>query len=351
VFAEDVGVPGTVLVVGGYGAVGSAVVRQLAGWVPGRVVAAGRDVNRARRLAVDVGGEAGVRAARVDVTDLDGVARVLMDEGIAVVVLCVGPPDEALARMCLARGVHVVDVGASPDLLARIEALDAGEATVVLGVGLAPGLTNLLARQAHEQVGGAERLDITVLVGTGEHHGLDALRWTLSGLAAPPRGARPRRVPLPGYGTRTAHPFPFSDQHTLRSTLGVPEVTTRLCLDSRALGAAVFGLRRLGALRLARQPAVQRFLAAALHRVPLAGGDGFAVRVDAVSADGRHVALAVTGRNQSRITGLVAADVGWELLVGGLPRGVHHIEQLDRLRALPARLGGVVTWWTVAAPA
>ncbi|MEU0272595.1 saccharopine dehydrogenase NADP-binding domain-containing protein [Streptomyces sp. NPDC006307] len=325
------GVRPRVLVIGGYGAVGAAATSALARWFPGRVVPAGRDEARARRLG----------GVRVDVAAPPEVfVRETLEPlgDIGAVVFCVEPPDAGIARACLERGVHVVDVGASLRLLDAVAALDApareAGATGVLSVGVAPGLTNLLARRAHEAVGGAERLDLTLLFGSGERHGVDALRWTLANLAEPePPGARPLRVTLPGYGAaRTAHPFPFSDQFTLVRTLGVPSVTTRLCLDSRPLTAALFALRRTGAVRaVARRPGAPRAMAAALHRVRLGGGDGFAVRVDARGhgPHARRVAYALTGREQSRVTGLVAAHVARELLTGGPSApGVHHIEQL-----------------------
>ncbi|MFE2198990.1 saccharopine dehydrogenase NADP-binding domain-containing protein [Streptomyces amritsarensis] len=236
-----------IVVVGGYGAVGATVAATLEGWFPGRVVVAGRDEARARLLG-------GVRA---DVADPDGFRRTLEELGdVAAVVLCVEPPDTGVARVCLERGVHLVDIGATRRLLdgvADLHDLAAGAgATAVLSVGVAPGLTNLLARRVHEAVGGAERIDLTVLLGAGERHGADAVRWTVEGLAGPVAEA-PLRTTLPGHGRRTAHPFPFSDQHTLPRTLGVEQVTTRLCLDSKPLASALFGLRAA-----ARSPAVGR---------------------------------------------------------------------------------------------
>ncbi|MFG3496498.1 saccharopine dehydrogenase [Streptomyces sp. NPDC047928] len=315
--------PGRILVVGGQGAVGTTVTATLDGWFPGRAVPAGR--------------RAGVR---VDVTDIDGFRRVADDLGdVTAVVLCVEPPDSGFARACLERGVHLVDIGATRHLLDGVTALDAvasaSGATAVLSVGVAPGLTNLLARRAHDAVGGARRLDLTVLLGSGERHGGDAVRWTVEGLAAPVTG-RPARFALPGYGTRTAHPFPFSDQHTLRGTLGVPDVTTRLCLDSRPTTAALFALRRAGLLRVARHPGPRRALTRSfglLHP----GGDGFAVRADAWNGN-RHAAFALTGRAQSRVTGLVAAYVTRAVLTGTPPPGVHHIERLPALAGLPEEL-------------
>ncbi|MCB5168443.1 saccharopine dehydrogenase NADP-binding domain-containing protein [Streptomyces bambusae] len=321
---------------GGYGAVGATVTATLAGWFPHRVLAGGRNPDRAR-------GPAGVHAAgvRIDVTDPDHLRRTLTGlRDVAAVVLCVEPPDDSVARVCFEQGVHLVDVGATPRLLDATAALapvaTATGATGVLSVGVAPGLTNLLARRAHEDVGGAERIDLTVLLGAGEAHGADAVRWTVENLPHPTTAA-PLRVTLPGHGTRTAHPFPFSDQHTLPHTLGAGLVTTRLCLDSAPLTATLFGLRRA-----ARSPLVRRALTASFRRIHL-GADGFALRADA-HRGGRHAAYALTGRAQGRVTALVAAHVTRELLTGSLPAGVHHIEQLPALAGLPERLAdhGVV---------
>ncbi|MEN3586450.1 saccharopine dehydrogenase NADP-binding domain-containing protein [Streptomyces sp. ZYX-F-203] len=316
-----------ILVVGGYGAVGTVTTATLDAWFPGRVVPAGRDEARARRLG----------GVSVDVTDPGGVDRALDELGdVSAVVLCVEPPDDRVARTCLERGVHLADVCATPrlvDATARLhDTAVASGATAVSSVGVAPGLTNLLARRAHEAVGGARHLDLTVMLGSGERHGGDALRWTVEQLAEVPT-APTRRTQLPGYGTRTAHPFPFSDQYTLARTLDIPSVTTRLCLDSRPLTAALFGLRRTGLLRATRRPGVRRVLTRALGRVHL-GGDGFAVRADARRGD-RRASLALTGHGQSRATGLVAAYTVRELLTGTLPTGVHHMEQLSALAAIP----------------
>lgn len=334
---------GRVLVVGGYGAVGAAVTGTLAAWFPDRVVPAGRDEVRARQLG----------GVRVDVADLAGFRQVLDELGdVSAVVLCVEPADAGLARVCLERGIHLVDVGATYRLLEDVAALhdvaaEAG-ATAVLSVGLAPGLTNLLARRVDDAVGGAERIDLTVLLGTGERHGADAVRWTVAGLSKPV-AAEPQRLSLPGYGMRTAHPFPFSDQYTLRRTLRVPEVTTRLCLDSRPLTAALFGLRRAGLLRGARGTRRQQVLTTAFRHVRL-GGEGFAVRADAYRGD-RHATLALTGHGQSRVSGLVAAHAVRTLLTKSVPAGVHHLEQLTLLEDLPERLAadGVIVQGRAAA--
>ncbi|WP_433466673.1 hypothetical protein [Spirillospora sp. CA-128828] len=192
-------------------------------------------------------------------------------------------------------------MSASREVLAGIARLDRlateRSATAVLSVGLAPGVTNLLAREF-----GGRDVDIGVLLGSGERHGPSAVEWTLDSLADLGESWR-MQFPAP-YGIRTVHRFPFPDQHTLPG-----RVRTGLCLDSRALTAL---LPRLVRFRDARP------LRAMFHRVHV-GGDGFAVAV----ASGGTV-RAFTGRRQSRATGLVAAMVVRRL--AGMPPGVRHIE-------------------------
>jgi len=328
---------GDVAVVGGYGAVGRAVSLTLARRLGVRVVVAGRDERRAQDLA-RLAPEALI-PRRFDVDRAEDVER--LPEQAAVVVMCVERGNEAVARACLERGVHVVDVGASEPTLAAIERLGAvarhGGATAVLSVGLAPGLTNLLARRCVDRLPSATSVDVTVLLGLSGDHGPDSLRWTLENLAGPaaPSGPRRARVALPDFGVRTAYPFPFSDQLTLTRTLGIP-VTTRVCFDSAAVTAALFGLRRAGVVRSLHRAGATRLLAAATSRLPL-GGDRFVVHAAAGDGSGVATWAAVTGRQECRATGVLAAHVADLLLRRPPPAGVRHIDEVvDAAAFLPA---------------
>lgn len=276
-----------VVVLGGYGAVGREVVAGLRGHVS-EIVVAGRDLAKAR--TVD-----GAIPMRIDLRG-DDIERLDAD----AVVMCAETENVRVAETCLRRGVHYVDVSASYEVLAGIEKLDgiATRATGVLSVGLAPGVTNLLAREFD----GAD-VEIGVLIGSGERHGPSAVDWTLDSLGDMGESWR-MRFPPP-YGMRTVHRFPFSDQYTLPG-----RVRTGLCLDSRALTAALPRLRpfrRVGAVRT-------------VFRHVHLGGDWFAV---AVASGGRVRSFA--GRLQSRATGLAAALVV-RRLADGMPPGVRHIE-------------------------
>jgi hypothetical protein len=302
-----------ILILGGYGAVGreaaTALLRHAA---QPEVVVAGRNPQTARPVP-------GTISMRVDASDPRNLAEAL--NGVDAVLMCAERDNIGVARACLERGIDYVDVSASHHVLAGIEDLDdlarRHDATAVLSVGLAPGVTNLLARHCVERSQTRE-VHIGVLLGSGEQHGRAALEWTVDGLGQLD-GSWTMHFPAP-YGPRTVHRFPFSDQYTLPHTLGLTSASTGLCLDSRLTTALLAAAGRPAVARLLHRPGLRRFLLTSLARTHL-GGDGFAVNVRSGT-----VRATFGGRSQSRATGLAAALLIRHL--PALPPGVRHIEQL-----------------------
>jgi putative NADH-flavin reductase len=339
---------GRVMVLGGYGTVGGTVTRELSRTFPGRVVCVGRHLAQAEQLAADT---PGVIPAQADITAPETVLDLAADLDVVVVVLAVEPSDSSFMRACLERSLTVVDMSASAHLLVQAGALhdlavDTG-GSAILSVGVAPGLTNILARRLKESLGSLDEVDITVLLGTGERHGREAVTWTVRQLTAPvDRRAQParRRVHVPTYGRRSAYVFPFSDQVTLKATLGVRTAATRLCFDSPVLTNLVFAMQRVGILRLFAGARGQEFLCLIFQCVH-SGGSGFALHVEAGNGVSRRW-IAITGDEQSRVTARVTACVAGYALAGVRP-GVHHMEEIDDLGAVPEKLAAIgVQVWT-----
>jgi saccharopine dehydrogenase (NAD+, L-lysine forming) len=135
-----------ILITGGYGTVGRRVAADLASDYSGRVVVAGRSAEKAAQLAVEVGH--GVRGRRVDVGDLGSAEAAL--ESVGLVMSCIDQPEPHLLRAAIARGLAYTDI--APHLMTRrpteamsAEAVQTG-ARLVLGTGLAPGISSMLAR-------------------------------------------------------------------------------------------------------------------------------------------------------------------------------------------------------------
>src|SRR5512134_533336 len=74
-----------ILIVGGYGAVGLQIAAELAPDYVGRVVIAGRHLERAEQIAAEIG--FGVRGRQIDVDDPVSIETALKD--IAVIVSCI----------------------------------------------------------------------------------------------------------------------------------------------------------------------------------------------------------------------------------------------------------------------
>jgi saccharopine dehydrogenase-like NADP-dependent oxidoreductase len=217
-----------ILVLGGYGAVGREVAA-LAHHLPtASVIVAGRNPHTARPIP-------GTTRVRVDATDPGELTRAL--HGVDTVLMCAELDNPRVARACLERSIDYLDVSASHQVLVGIGELDylarRNDATAVLSVGLAPGVTNLLARHCLEHSSTREaRVSST--------------------------GSWPMRFPAP-HGIRTVHRFPFSDQYTLSDALDAA-VHTGLCLDSRLVTALPATAGRPAVAGLLRRPKIRKFL-------------------------------------------------------------------------------------------
>lgn len=334
-----------IIVIGGYGHVGSQISRILGERYPGKVYAAGRNLQRAEEFSRSTGGK--VKPLRL--TADQPIDPQLLDK-TRLVVMCLDQEDTRLAAACLQSGTHYVDVSANGEFLTQLQQLDpvkhGFQASALLSVGLAPGLTNLLAAQAARELTHAESIDISIMLGLGDSHGQAALEWTVDNLAADftiTEHGRPRRVSSFteakaadfGFDLRQhrVYRFPFSDQITLPLTLGVPSVSTRACFDSRGATSAAALLRRTGLTRLLRNRTVRNLAVKALSRISF-GSEGYAVKVDAYgSLDGKpaKIEYGITGVHEAAITAVTAAGVALRLYESAPEPGIYHIEQLFTL--------------------
>lgn len=318
-----------VLIVGGYGAVGTVIASTLLQQGEDRLIIAGRNEERAAKLAAELGGR--VRWRVLDVTqpvDFDAVF-----EDVRCVVMCLDLPDNEFARQCLQRGIHYVDISAEYPILSGImglhEIAKAGAATAVLSVGLVPGLSNLMARHSLRFIEPIEHFDTAILAGLGEKHGVAGSSWILDHMSDCEGTARFQfRDP---YGRKTVYRFAFSDQFTLPQTLPIADAATWLGFDS-FLMTHLIGLARLPLLRwLFRQRPVRHLLLSATQRWQF-GTDDFVLTTRARGRSGTYQAW-LRGKREALATGLVAAEVVRYLIHGQYTAGVFHIEQLFQLEA------------------
>ena len=343
--------PPTVLIVGGSGSVGRRIAGLLAPQLGERLVLGGRNPTRAAEVARGVG----ARSLALDIGDPTTFEASL--EGVDLVVMCLDTTDLAFPHACVTRGIHYIDITASLEVIERLECLDdiarTQGAAILSSVGLAPGLTNLLAKAC---VAGSPEpiasLDIHLLFGLGDHHGPAALGWMVDRLNQPfttadapgirrwSFGERSQAEFSAPFGNRSTYRFNFSDQHTLRETLGLPFVRTWSTFDQPWLAAVLWRLAQLHLLRLTRIRPLRRATIWALDKLAY-GSDQFAISVVAKAGDGREHRATASGRAEAHGTAVVAAALVRECLLETPTPGVAQIDEhyslVDFLPALTAQ--------------
>ncbi|WP_289140333.1 saccharopine dehydrogenase family protein [uncultured Brevibacillus sp.] len=336
-----------IIVVGGYGHVGATICKELGEVFPGKVYAAGRKRDRAEAFCRETDGK--VLPLQMDISkpveaSLLGRAR--------LVVMCLDQTDTAFAKECLRSGTNYMDVSANGSFLSDLEQWGRrGEVsgTGVFSIGLAPGLTNLLASEAQRLLVETVQIDISIMLGLGDRHGRAAIEWTVDNLCSDFEVTQEyRRVKVASFtdgklidfgtelGRKKAYRFPFSDQQTLARTLGVPTVSTRMGFDQDWMTRVFAGMRTLGIRRLLNRPRIRQATIEAFERWKL-GDDRFAIKVEArgnVDNTEAKVECLLSGRDQSKMTAMVAAEVAKSLYTTEFLPGVFHIEQLFRLEQM-----------------
>ncbi len=145
-----------VFVLGGAGRFGTPAVRALAAHdMVTRIVIAGRDLDTAAALASQLDDQA--HAVEVDANDEDALVSTLQD--VDLFVNMSGPSSTLLLpslRAAIRAGTNYCDIAEDGRAVEQALALDgdakAAGITALLGIGLAPGLTNLMGMHAAAQL-------------------------------------------------------------------------------------------------------------------------------------------------------------------------------------------------------
>lgn len=151
-----------IIVLGGAGNMGSAVVRSLAEGGGLEVVVADCRLDAARSVAQSIGG---VSTVEVDVTRRESLEAAIGPSDI--VVNCIGPFYRHAPAVCLAalqRGAHYVDICDDDDPTEAMLSYDpiarAKGLVALVGIGWTPGITNVCARRAADRLDEVERIDV-----------------------------------------------------------------------------------------------------------------------------------------------------------------------------------------------
>ncbi len=324
-----------ILIIGGYGAVGQWLARQLAVEYPGRVRVGGRDETRAAELCRRIGH--GAKPLRLDVTHTRSFAAAV--KGVSTVVNCVHLSNARPLRGAVERGVSWIDI--TPGRRFLHDALELNEkaiqsgSTVLVCAGLVPGLSNLMAAAGTRELNGADRVQTHVCIGAGDEFGPSALDFLLADFPS----SRDRSESLgdavrvsfpPPIGRRTAYTWNLPDAQYFPRTLGVKSASTWLTLDPQWTVDLLERIKRTPGLFGTGSPWLRTFLNYAFPAAKALGlfhgQRHFAVLTD-VHGAGRRLRFALTGEDQARATAIVTAAMTTAVREGSRRTGVFLPEQ------------------------
>ena len=313
----------SILIIGGYGVVGRRIAADLAPEFPGGVIVAGRHLDQAQRAAATIG--YAVRGRQVDVRQPSSIAAAL--RGVSIAVNCIDQPERGLLWATARQGLgytditpHLTDLG--QDAYERVDAAArASGARIVLGSGLVPGISSVIVKSLADALGGADRIETSVLLSADDVSGAASFDYMMQELAmaftihvdGADKPARPYTKPRLIYypapiGARRGYLFPFSDQALYPRTMGARTVITRLTVDPPRMSRLLALLAATHASGIAARPRIR----AALSRLRQARASDtyapYALRVD-VTHDGRTATATLTGSGQAQATAAGAAGV------------------------------------------
>ena len=168
-----------IMVIGGYGEVGRQVAIKLCS--DGlNVIIAGRNEKEAKALIQSEKLTCSFR--RVDVSRLGKE-----DFGnIHTVVMCLEKNNIGVLDECIKRKINYIDVTPSYTIIQEIEQrrkeIMEASIRVGVGIGIAPGISNVLAENLLSEWNEIREINTYLMLGLGERHGKNAISWFVNNL-------------------------------------------------------------------------------------------------------------------------------------------------------------------------
>ena len=335
-----------ILIVGGYGAVGRHVVMELIKTCPEKIIIAGRDLNKANAFVQEIGYS--LKTMQIDINKIEQFEQHL--KPVHTVLMCVEAKDTTFVKSCIDNGVNYVDISASNRFFTETKQFEEkaiqNHVSCILGVGIAPGLSSLLAKRVADEMEVVNQIDFTLMLGLGEQHGADGVRWFLEhlrtdfeveGVVKKPFINKHQAHFSQPLGTRDAYSFDLADRQILSETLNVP-VNTYYCYDSTFITGLLHVLKKVRLLNILKN---QKIFAVFLK---IFSSDKMSQNAKLSDTIGLHITATglntgkqvthygnIIGNNSSTITAKVVAHTALELDQNRYPTGVHYLSEVVSL--------------------
>lgn len=334
-----------ILIMGGYGNVGRNIVQILSKKCDAPLVVAGRSRQKANQFLRD-----NSILAEVLTLDLNKIESNKVDlSEFKLLINCIeSEKNKNLVQLCGESGVHYTELATSFEAYKRLSQYDdlfkKNNACLVPGIGLSPGLSGIFVEHASQNIGKISSVENFTLLGLGEKHGLDAIRWMLSVCAkkytVTINGIRllirpfsnGRRIVLQDEGRkRKFFAFNMADQHIIQENYQTETSVTRLAFDSRITTLFFSFLARIGLTKtISRTNPIRA--KKILDKFSF-GSDTYAIQTCCEGEQGEVIYLA-RGSNEGFGTAVIASCLAEKLLKNSTLIGTARAEKLISFEAL-----------------
>ena len=335
-----------ILIIGGYGKVGRHVVMELVKICPEKIIIAGRDLNKANAFVQETG--CSLRTMQVDINETEQFKEQF--KTVHTALMLVEAKDTKFVEACIDNQVNYVNISPSNKILTQTKGLDEkaskNNVTCLLGVGIAPGLSSLLAKKVADEMKVVNSIEFTLMLELGEQHGVDGVRWFLENLRTdftaegvlvkPFINRHKAHFPKP-LGIRNAYSFDLADRQVLSETLNIP-VDTYFCYDSKFVTGLLHGLKKGRLLNILKRPKIFNVFLKMFSSNKLSNNAKLSDTIGLhITASGIHKGKQVThygsivGNNSSTVTAKVTVHTALALIQNRYPTGVHYLSEVANL--------------------
>ena len=325
-----------IAIIGGHGQVGQIIVKQLIKLGKKNLVIMGRNQEKMMKFTASL-----PTLVEHRIIDLAKSVDPTLLTDLQLVIVCLDQTDTLFIEQCQQLGIDYLDITANSPFLTNVYQLHAPtHSRTLVGIGLAPGLTNLAVANYLTKAPRTTTIDIDILLGMGDQHGKAAVEWTFSQLNQPyqhPRWTTPiatftqKKKDAFGtkFGRKSTYNFDFADQHLLALADPSRTYTTYLGFDLNWITKSLAILKKIGLTSLFKNKQVLTFLTRFMQK-GMIGSEKFVVKISNGSSDDQN-RIIIYGDEEATMTGEVTAFLADKLLSQPVKSGFYLIDELTTL--------------------
>lgn len=333
-----------IMIIGGYGQVGSYVCDNLQKQNIDFIVS-GRNLEKCKHYVEKTGSNAECRL--VDVTKWMDSSL----ENVETVVMCLEMNNMVVLEACIRCGVNYVDITPTGSIIEQFkrkkEEIAKAGIVVCVGVGIAPGVSNVLCEAMARKFDNIETINSYVMLGIGESHGKNAVSWLVNNLNVTYYENLDRNRKVQSFsegrsivlsGEKKKRRFvriDMADWHIMKEKHMDASVNSWYAYDKNSITFLFEGMQKIGLLKILKYPKVKAFfmkmmgISMKLMKKIHFGTNQYAVMVEMKGTiKGKSVIKRdiVTGRENSIITAKVCAQTAQKL--GDMSAGFYYMDEL-----------------------